>query len=270
MTSVDVTASGTATSTVIEVRGLGHSYGGPQIFEGLDFTVGRGEFVCIVGPSGVGKSTLLQCLTGLVQPSEGQVLFEGNRVTEPPEGLAIVFQDYSRSLMPWLSVIDNVALPLRSAGVKKAERLAQARKALVEVGLREVDKAYPWQLSGGMQQRVAIARALASNPRAIIMDEPFASVDAQTRADLEDLVLRVRDHLGLTVMLVTHDIDEAVYLADTVLALSGKPARVTAMLPIDLPQPRDQLSTKALPEFADFRGQVYTLIRNHSAQAEPV
>ncbi|MGX7724177.1 ABC transporter ATP-binding protein [Rhodococcus sp. 5G237] len=262
MTTTEATKPETRTGTVLEVRGLGHSYGGPQIFEGLDFTVGKGEFVCIVGPSGVGKSTLLQCLTGLLRPSQGDILFEGKRVTEPPEGLAIVFQDYSRSLMPWLSVIDNVALPLRSAGVKKAERLAQARQALVEVGLSDVAQAYPWQLSGGMQQRVAIARALASNPRAIIMDEPFASVDAQTRADLEDLVLRVRDHLGLTVMLVTHDIDEAVYLADTVLALSGRPARVTAMLPIDLPKPRDQLSTKALPEFADLRAEVYTLIRN--------
>lgn len=165
MTTTEATKPETRTGTVLEVRGLGHSYGGPQIFEGLDFTVGKGEFVCIVGPSGVGKSTLLQCLTGLLRPSQGDILFEGKPVTEPPEGLAIVFQDYSRSLMPWLSVIDNVALPLRSAGVKKAERLAQARQALVEVGLSDVAQAYPWQLSGGMQQRVAIARALASNPR---------------------------------------------------------------------------------------------------------
>ncbi len=269
MTTADIAQTEVTTRTVIDVRGLGHSYGGPQIFEGLDFTVGKGEFVCIVGPSGVGKSTLLQCLTGLIRPSDGEIVFEGRKVTEPPEGLAIVFQDYSRSLMPWLSVIDNVALPLRSAGVKKAERRARAREALVEVGLSDVGPAYPWQLSGGMQQRVAIARALASKPRAIVMDEPFASVDAQTRADLEDLVLRVREHLGLTVILVTHDIDEAVYLADTVLALSGRPARVAAMLPIDLPRPRDQLSTKALPAFADFRAEVYTLIRKPTTQSEP-
>ena len=247
--------------TIIEVKGLGHAYGPKQIFEGLNFSVAAGEFVCIVGPSGVGKTTLLQSLTCLLKPTEGEVVFEGQTVQTPPEGLAVVFQDYSRSLMPWLSVIDNVALPLRSAGVKKAERNRRATDALAEVGLSDVMAAYPWQLSGGMQQRVAIARALASGPRAIVMDEPFASVDAQTRADLEDLILKVRDHLGITVMLVTHDIDEAIYLSDTVLVLSGRPATVTAQVAIDLPTPRDQLATKAEPAFAELRAEVYTHIR---------
>ncbi|HTW15898.1 MAG TPA: ABC transporter ATP-binding protein [Nocardioides sp.] len=255
----------TSDTPVIQVQGLGHAYGPRQIFEGLEFSVGQGEFVCIVGPSGVGKTTLLQSLTGLLQPSQGAVVFEGTTVKSPPEGLAIVFQDYSRSLMPWLSVLDNVALPLRSMGIKKAERVRMATEALTEVGLRDVTDAYPWQLSGGMQQRVAIARALACQPRAIVMDEPFASVDAQTRAELEDLVLRVRDHLGITVMLVTHDIDEAVYLADTVLVLSGKPATVSAMIPVELPVPRHQLDTKALPKFAELRTEVYRLIKNSGA-----
>ena len=255
----------TSDTPVIQVQGLGHAYGPRQIFEGLEFSVGQGEFVCIVGPSGVGKTTLLQSLTGLLQPSQGAVVFEGRTVKSPPEGLAIVFQDYSRSLMPWLSVLDNVALPLRSMGIKKAERVRMASEALTEVGLRDVTDAYPWQLSGGMQQRVAIARALACQPRAIVMDEPFASVDAQTRAELEDLVLRVRDHLGITVMLVTHDIDEAVYLADTVLVLSGKPATVSAMIPVELPVPRHQLDTKALPKFAELRTEVYRLIKNSGA-----
>jgi NitT/TauT family transport system ATP-binding protein len=175
--------------------------------------------------------------------------------------MAIVFQDYSRSLMPWLSVIDNVTLPLRSAGVPKKERKRIATEALAKVGLDDFTAAYPWQLSGGMQQRVAIARALAFGPKVIVMDEPFASVDAQTRADLEDLVLKVRDELGITVLLVTHDIDEAVYLADTVLVLSGKPASVEAMIPVDLPTPRDQLTTKAEHRFAELRGEVYKLIK---------
>ena len=248
-------------ANIIEARGLGHAYPPRQIFENLDFTVRAGEFVCIVGPSGVGKTTLLNILTGLMQPSDGGVIFEGSTVKSPPEGLAVVFQDYSRSLMPWLSVLDNVALPLRSAGVKKVERRRRATQALTEVGLKDFTPAYPWQLSGGMQQRVAIARALASNPRAIVMDEPFASVDAQTRSDLEDLMLNVRDHLNITVVLVTHDIDEAVYLADRVLVLSGKPATVTALVEVDLPKPRHQLETKAEPKFAELRSEVYKLIK---------
>ena len=267
MTQAAAAAAPSAMTTgeaLIQVTGLGHAYGTRQIFQGLDFTVDRGEFVCIVGPSGVGKTTLLQSLTGLLSPTEGSVHFDGSAVKGTPAGMAIVFQDYSRSLMPWLSVLDNVTLPLRSAGVKKAARKAAALRALEEVGLVDFTGAYPWQLSGGMQQRVAIARALAFNPKAIVMDEPFASVDAQTRADLEDLVLKVRDELGITVLLVTHDIDEAVYLADTVLVLGGRPARVQALLPVDLPSPRDQLSTKAEPAFAELRSEVYTLIKKHS------
>jgi len=250
---------------LIQVKGLGHAYGPRQIFEGLDFAVERGEFVCIVGPSGVGKTTLLGCLTGLQKPTDGTVHFDGEVVKDTPHGLAIVFQDYSRSLMPWLSVRDNVALPLRSAGVGKQERIARATAALAEVGLADFLDSYPWQLSGGMQQRVAIARALAFNPKAIVMDEPFASVDAQTRSDLEDLVLKVKDELGITILLVTHDIDEAVYLADTVLVLGGKPANVKALIPIDLPSPRDQLATKAEHRFAELRSEIYTLIKKPGA-----
>lgn len=272
MTATPQNGTGAVSPTkkpVIEVNGLGHAYGPRQIFEGLNFSVDPGEFVCIVGPSGVGKTTLLQSLTCLLTPTQGEIVFEGNKVTSPPEGLAVVFQDYSRSLMPWLSVIDNVALPLRSAGVKKDERIRRATDALAEVGLKDFTAAYPWQLSGGMQQRVAIARALASGPRAVVMDEPFASVDAQTRADLEDLMLKVRDHLGITVILVTHDIDEAIYLADTVLVLSGGPAKIVATVAVDLPTPRDQLATKAEPVFGRLRTEVYTHIRRpHAPKSE--
>lgn len=255
------TPSAGSTDVVLDVRDLGHAYGDHQVLNGLTFTVHKGEFVCIVGPSGAGKTTLLQCLTGLIRASEGEIFFEGEVVKGTPRAMSIVFQDYSRSLMPWLTVKDNVLLPLRSAGIDKATRDRYTNEALAQVGLSGFMDKYPWQLSGGMQQRVAIARAIAYQPDAIVMDEPFASVDAQTRADLEDLVLKLRHDLGITVLLVTHDIDEAVYLADTVLILGGKPATIRELLPIPLPRPRDQISTKSLAEFAELRTHVIQQIR---------
>lgn len=246
---------------VMSIDHLSFSYGEKEILRDLDAKIYAGEFMCIVGPSGAGKTTLLTCLAGLRQPTKGRVEFAGAPITSPPEGLAVVFQDYSHSLMPWLSARDNVALPLKSAGVGKAERRARAIEALKEVGLEGSEDKYPWQLSGGMQQRVAIARALASRPKAIIMDEPFASVDAQTRADLEDLVLRVRDNSGISILLVTHDIDEAVYLSDRIMVLSGRPASVAEMVTVDLGDKRDQISTKEMHEYAEIRSHVYRLIR---------
>lgn len=250
---------------ILTVDNLSFAYGENPILQNLDFSVKPGEFLCIVGPSGTGKSTLLQCLSGLRTPTSGAIGFEGKAVEGPPANLAVVFQDYSRSLMPWLSNEDNVTLPLRSIGVGRAERAARAEQALVEVGLEGVGKMYPWELSGGMQQRVAIARALAYQPSMVIMDEPFASVDAQTRADLEDLTLQVKNHLGITVILVTHDIDEAVFLADRVLVLSGKPASVAEIIEVDLGAERDQITTKERPEFAELRSRVYRLIKRSEA-----
>jgi NitT/TauT family transport system ATP-binding protein len=226
-----------------------------------DLEINRGEFVCIVGPSGAGKSTLLRCIAGLLSPSSGAVLLDGQPVHEPPPKLAVVFQDYSRSLMPWMSVAKNVALPLRSKGYSKSERIERADQALAAVGLSAAGAQYPWQLSGGMQQRAAIARALAYEPEAMLMDEPFASVDAQTRSDLEDLILSVRATFGMTVLLVTHDIDESVYLADRVVVMSGTPTRVREEITVDLPSPRDQVTTKLLPRFSELRAHVMTLIR---------
>jgi NitT/TauT family transport system ATP-binding protein len=160
-----------------------------------------------------------------------------------------------------MSVLKNVTLPLRSQGVAKAERRERALTALAGVGLSGSESLYPWQLSGGMQQRVAIARALAYQPEALLMDEPFASVDAQTRADLEDLILNVRHEFGVTVALVTHDIDEAVYLSDRVVVLSGTPAHVSAIIPVDLGAVRDQMTTKSMPEFTELRAHVFGLVR---------
>jgi NitT/TauT family transport system ATP-binding protein len=256
----------------LAVEGLVKRYdsrlGDRLVLDGVDLQVRRGQFLCIVGPSGAGKTTLLRCMAGLTQPTAGRTLLDGTTITKPPAALAVVFQDYGRSLMPWLSVRSNVELPLASRRTPRAERHRRANEALEAVGLADSANLHPWQLSGGMQQRVAIARALAYRPEALLMDEPFASVDAQTRADLEDLTLSVRNTFGMTVILVTHDIDEAVYLGDQVIVLSGSPARVRARIDIDLGVPRDQISTKSLPEFARLRGQVLQLIRADRAATE--
>ncbi|GAA1537286.1 NitT/TauT family transport system ATP-binding protein [Microbacterium ginsengiterrae] len=268
MTSNSTPAQGAASTTVaaLEARGLGHSYGPRQILGGIDFSVEQGEFVCIVGPSGVGKTTLLRCLSGLQVSTAGELHVLGSVVKEPQPGVALVFQDYSRSLMPWASVLENVTLPLRANRVSKKDANARAYEALEQVGLAAaVGDQYPWQLSGGMQQRVAIARALAYDPTVLLMDEPFASVDAQTRSDLEDLVLRLQRRLGLTVILVTHDIDESVYLSDRIVVLAGSPAHVAEIVDVPLGAERDQIGTKSDPAFATTRAHVHNLVRAAAA-----
>ena len=227
----------------------------------VSFEVDEGSFVCVVGPSGCGKTTLLRCIAGLLAPTAGEVHVAGAPVAGPPEGLAVVFQEYGRSLFPWLRVADNVDLPLRAAGTGREERRRLVAEALDAVGLADAETAYPWQLSGGMQQRVAIARAIAYQPRVLLMDEPFAAVDAQTRADLEDLIRSVWQRLGVTLLFVTHDIDEAVYLGERVIMLSSSPTHVAEDLAIDLPDDRDQLSTRGDPRFTELRGRVYAQIQ---------
>jgi NitT/TauT family transport system ATP-binding protein len=175
--------------------------------------------------------------------------------------MAVVFQDYNRSLLPWLRVAGNVEFPLRNQPLGRARRRQRAAEALTWVGLGDAGGRYPWQLSGGMQQRVAIARALAYRPRLMVMDEPFASVDAQTREDLEDLVSRVRSEHGTTVLFVTHDIDESVYLSDRVVVLSAAPTRVLRTIDVDLPVVRDQITTREAPRFVHLRGEVARLLK---------
>jgi NitT/TauT family transport system ATP-binding protein len=264
--------------TLLRVTDLGKTYATAgrtvEAIRSISFDVAVGELVCIVGPSGCGKTTLLKCLSGLLPPSAGSVALDGQPVTEPPEKLAVVFQEYGRSLYPWLTVEDNVALPLKARGVPRAERAELVRAALEEVGLAHATTTYPWQLSGGMQQRVAIARAIAYRPEVLVMDEPFAAVDAQTRADLEDLVRRVWRDLGVTVLFVTHDIDESVYLGERVLVLSSSPTVVQEDLRVDLPDERDQISTRALPRFTELRTHVHEQIQRAKraeggAAAEP-
>ncbi len=259
------------TAAMLQISGLGKTYGegdGATVaIEDLSFAIAEKEFVCVVGPSGCGKTTLLKCIAGLLAPSSGHVELRGQRVTGPPEGMALVFQEYSRSLLPWLSVRGNVTLPLRHKKLAKDERARLVEEAVDAVGLTRFIDSYPWELSGGMQQRVAIARALAYQPQILLMDEPFASVDAQTRGDLEDLILQVRERFGVTILFVTHDIDESVYLADRIVVLGPSPTTVKEILPVELPHPRDQVDTKELPEFARLRAHVYRLIKRDRAAA---
>lgn len=256
---------------LLVVDDVSHTYGsGPtahHAIAGLSFTVRTGEFVSIVGPSGAGKTTLLRILAGLLPPSEGTVRLKGKLVNAVPPAMAMVFQDYSRSLLPWLSVEKNVRFPLRGDPHTPAERKEIVRESIAQVGLTGHEHKFPWQLSGGMQQRVAIARAIAYQPSLLLMDEPFASVDAQTREGLEDLVLRIQAETGVTILFVTHDVDESVYLADRVLVLSQPPSRIAADLEVPLPSPRDQISTKERPEFVALRGQVARLIHGAHAPA---
>jgi NitT/TauT family transport system ATP-binding protein len=248
--------------------GLAKTYGSGRtakpVIADLSFEVGAGEFVCIVGPSGIGKTTLLKCLSGLAPSSGGEARIDGRRIDGPPREMALVFQDYTRSLMPWLSVEKNIQLPLRGGGLSRRELRARAATALDEVGLSGAGGKYPWQLSGGMQQRVAIARALAYRPEILLMDEPFASVDAQTRFELEDLLLSLRVELGITIVFVTHDIDESVYLSDRVIVLGSSPCTVREVVRVDLPTPRDQIGTRALPRFAELRTHVLAQIKNRA------
>ena len=249
---------------MLEVLDLGHTYGsGEKAYNAIgdvSVRVDEGEIVCIVGPSGCGKSTLLKGIAGLQQPTSGEIRLHGKPITGVPGDLAVVFQDYNRSLFPWLNVLSNVEFPLRGLKISKAERRTRAEEALASVGLQDAQRKHPWELSGGMQQRVSIARALAYQPALMLMDEPFASVDAQTRAELEDLVLRVRTEHRMTVLLVTHDIDESVYLGDRVVVLSRSPAVVVRDLKVDLPAHRDQITTRRSDGFVSLRTEVARLL----------
>jgi NitT/TauT family transport system ATP-binding protein len=258
---------------VLEVKGLKKVYDAKgrtvEAIHDLTFRIEAGELVCMVGPSGCGKTTLLRCVAGLLAPTSGTVELDGAPITAPPPDMAVVFQEYGRSLFPWMTVERNVELPLKTKKVPKARRVELVQQALSAVGLLDSRQAYPWQLSGGMQQRVAIARAVAYEPKVLLMDEPFAAVDAQTRADLEDLVRSIWQQFGVTILFVTHDIDEAVYLGQRVLVLSSSPSVIQDDVRIGLPAERDQLLTRADAQFTELRRHVYAEVQAAQRLSDP-
>jgi NitT/TauT family transport system ATP-binding protein len=227
----------------------------------INVSVARGEFVSIVGPSGCGKTTLLSCIAGLRSKSGGRVLLDGSEVSAPPRQMALIFQEYGRTLLPWKSVLDNVIFGMENRpDIARQDHERLARDALRHVGLEGREQSYPWQLSGGQQQRVAIARGLANGPDILLMDEPFASVDAQTRAELEDLLLRIWEEYSRTILFVTHDIEEAIYMSDRVVVLSAPPCVVLKDIMIELTRPRDQIATREQPRFLEYRRLVHALL----------
>ena len=242
---------------------LPHKFSRKRIIEDISFVVRSGEFFTIVGPSGTGKTTLLRAMGGLTPTASGSVLVHGRELDGPPEDVVIVFQDYSNALLQWRTVAANVAFGIERT-LERSETEQRVRDALALVGLEKDANDYPWQLSGGMQQRVQIARALALRPAVMLMDEPFAALDAMTKASMQDELLRVRDRTGTSFVFITHDIEEAVYLGDRIAVLKGSPGRIDRIFEIDLPSPRDQLSTRQLPKFLEYRYAVHRAIgRDH-------
>ncbi|MDE2227707.1 MAG: ABC transporter ATP-binding protein [Alphaproteobacteria bacterium] len=248
----------------IVVRGLTKRYGALSVFEGVDLDVAEREIVALVGPSGCGKTTLLRCVDGLI-PAEGAVLVDGEIVREPRPGIAMVFQHFG--LFPWKTVYDNVAYGLRMAGVESAEIARRVPQFISLVGLAGFEKAYPYQLSGGMQQRCGLARALAVDPRVLLMDEPFAAVDAQTREILQFELLRIWERQPTTMLFVTHSIEEAVLMGDRVVVLKGRPSRIHEDITVDLPRPRSR-ATFTLPRFAELRERVWSTLMSEAKKAE--
>ncbi len=244
----------------ISLQGVSRTFGSFTALDEMSLEVGQGEFISIVGPSGCGKSTLLQIMGGLLPPSSGAVRLKNQVVRNPPREMIYVFQQYNRSLFPWRTVRRNIAFGMEDSGTSRAEIERRCSEYIELVGLKGFADHFPHQLSGGMQQRVAVARALAFGAEVILMDEPFGSVDAQTRAGLQDLVLRLWQEYRFTVLFVTHDIDEAIYVAQKVLVLSTAPAKIRACLATDLAYPRHQVKTKETPQYLAHRRDIYSLV----------
>src|ERR1700744_3070447 len=250
-------------TNALEARALNMSFGTHLVLDNIDLSVADGEFLSIVGPSGCGKTTLLRLLAGFIPPTSGEIFAEGKPINGPSRERAIVFQDYSRSLLPWRSVWTNVALAFEGQGISRSTRKTRSYALLEQMGLSKVGEYFPGQLSGGMQQRVQIARCLAQQPRVLLMDEPFGALDALTRQTLQDEISRLAKEQRITVVFITHDLEEAIYLGDRVVALAPNPGRVAETIDVGLARPRNQLTTREDPVFLSHRHRLFKLLVEH-------
>jgi NitT/TauT family transport system ATP-binding protein len=249
---------------LISFREVDLAFGDNLVLGKLSFEIQRGEIVCVVGPSGCGKTTALRVAAGLIAPTRGEVAFSGAPVRGPRRDVAIVFQDYSKALLPWRTAAGNVSLALEAMGTARRERAGRIAALLARVGLPGCADKYPSQMSGGMQQRLQIARCLAQEPAALMMDEPFGALDAMTRQGLQDEMLEIAASSEATIFFVTHDLEEAIYLGDRVIGMLPHPGRIGIELKIDLPRPRDQVATRESAEFLRLRRALYDFI--HTAE----
>src|SRR5712691_11040680 len=249
----------------IRIEGLAKRFGSFEVFRNIALAIGEREIVAIVGPSGCGKTTLLRCVDGLLPADAGEIWVDRERVTAPIAGVAMVFQHFG--LFPWKTVYDNVAYGLRMAGTPKREIDERVPACINLVGLAGFEAAYPYQMSGGMQQRCGLARALAIEPRVLLMDEPFAAVDAQTREILQFELLRIWEVRPTSTVFVTHSIEEAVLMGDQVVVLKGKPSTVAEVVQVNLPRPRTR-ETLSSPRFAELREHVWRTLMDEARRAE--
>ena len=257
----NVSEDPTSSSVAMHLDRVGLDIGGRTILSDIDLRVREGEFCCVVGASGCGKTSLLRLIAGLLKPASGSVRVAGERAAAGSNKVSIIFQDYSNALLPWRTVWGNVSLGLEAIGMRRPHRAARIESLLAQVGLSGHAEKFPGQLSGGMQQRLQIARCLAQDPAILLMDEPFGALDAMTRQVLQDEVLRIAADRKITVVFVTHDLDEAIYLGDSVVAMSPNPGRIHSRYDVRLSKPRDQLTTPEEPEYRALRRELFDFIR---------
>lgn len=265
-TDVDMKVETSRPKILINIKGVNKEFAVNKnritVFDNFSYQIPEGSFLSIVGPSGCGKSTLLKLISGLETPTSGEVIFDKQAISGPPKGMIYVFQQYTKSIFPWYTVLENIEFGLRTqkGRISKEEAKDRCMEYIKLVGLEGYEDYYPSQLSGGMQQRVVIARALICEPKVLLMDEPFSAVDAMTRAILQELLLTIWEKLPITILFVTHDVDEAVFLSSHIISLGKAPIGLKEDIVVNLPYPRNQIETRNSKHFATMQHKLFSSI----------